>query len=116
VEEAVDLLLEHRRLDLSQSSDKGQILGTCQIGIEVRGLGYIADSPAVFEQVLLDVPTVVADRAVGRRQQTGHHLDGRRFARPVGTQIAEHFPRARNETDLLHSRQCAIVFGDTSQL
>ena len=96
-----DLATQQRLGDLAQPADQLEILAPGEERIDVRFLGHVSKTSAKRNHVARDVVAVEEHDAVGRVEEAGDHLDGRRLARSVRAQVADDLAGTHDEAHLV---------------
>ena len=103
-EQAVQPLLPLAGVEVDRLEDRQEVLLDRQLPEDRGLLRQVADplpAPAVHGQVG-DVPAVEHDAAAVRREQADHHVEGRRLARPVRTEEADHLAAIDADVHVVH--------------
>src|SRR4029453_1762847 len=89
-------------------ADQREVLRRRQVGVQVRLFGYVADSPLTANRILGHADAVEMEQSGARLEEADDHVDGRALTRSIRPQVAEDFPAADLEADLVDREKAAV--------
>ena len=87
-----------------------QIFGNAQVAIQVVVLGRHADNAFLRQFFRVEQHAAVINLAAALAQKPGQDVDGRGFARPVGSQESQNLPRGHIEIYALEGLMPPVAF------
>jgi hypothetical protein len=105
-----------RAVEAAHARHEGQEAVRRHVGIAGRALRQVADLALGLARPARDVVAADRDAARGRHEEARDHLHGRRLARAVGPEEAEHLAAAHREAHVVDGREGAEALGEVADL
>src|ERR1700733_8886950 len=100
----------------SQPAYQLQVFHSRQVVVQMRFFGHVSQCRPKTHQVVPYVPALEQDSPLIWLQQPGNDLDGGRFSRTVGSQVADNFARIDAEINVRDGGDAAIAFRQVLEL
>jgi hypothetical protein len=106
---SVGYLPDQRRFaETAKSPHEHQILGRCQVGVEMWLLWNVSDAALVPDGIVRHEPPVEPQRAGAWVDEADDRVDGRALARTVRAQITQDLATTYLEIDAVEREKCTV--------